>query len=241
MSTKERKERKKMHYVKVINEKEPVRPSELGFNRVQYDYLDELYYEKRIGRKKYTKRYTLLFMPGHEDNAYERFYHETATNNWFISKNKKIRIERALRLPNAEKIYTAMAKKMNELSKMPSIKEIGIEIEEDPNSPEVHREIFQRWAIIEKLRQPMERIIEDLYWEKMKKLGKNSKHKDKSQGIDPLEFQKKSREEIDALMPSDREVMDKQGLDESKRNNPAVRSLIRLCKEDFKKKKVIFP
>ena len=234
------KDKKKAHYVEVINEKKVVRPSELGLKRVRYDYLDELVNEVRIGRKKYSKEYTLLFIPGHENKANERFYRETATNKRLTSKNKNVGIERTLRLPDDEKIYTAIAKIMNELSKMPSIKEIGIEIEEDPNIPEVHREIFQRWAIIEKLRQPMEKIIEDLYWEKMNELGKNSKHKDKSQRIDTIEFQKKSREEINALMSSDKEVMDKLGLDESKRNNPAVRSLIRLCKDNFKKKNAIF-
>jgi hypothetical protein len=64
-----KKETEKMQYVKVIHERQPLRPTELGFKRIRYDYIEELDYEGKIGRQKYGRGYTLLFMPGRENIA----------------------------------------------------------------------------------------------------------------------------------------------------------------------------
>jgi len=87
-----KKEKSKKHYVEVIREKGPVRPSELGFKRVRYDYLDQLVYSGEIGRKKFGRGYTLLFMLEHEVQAEERHNRE-AGKNYFQKKNIKIRTE----------------------------------------------------------------------------------------------------------------------------------------------------
>jgi hypothetical protein len=67
-----KKEEKKKQYVTEIYEKEPVKPSELSFKRVRFDYLVELQGEGKILIKKYGKSYTLLAGPGHEGLCNER-------------------------------------------------------------------------------------------------------------------------------------------------------------------------
>ncbi len=65
-----------MHYVSVIQKKEPVRPSELGFKLVRYDWLNELEYENEIYIKRIGENYTLLGIAGHEYKAEERINKE---------------------------------------------------------------------------------------------------------------------------------------------------------------------
>jgi len=94
MSRKETKQTKKDHYVKQIAEKEPVRPSELEFKRVRYDYLKELKNEGRIDREDWGKNYTLFFMPGHKDRANERFDKEALKSRGISARqNQEIRID----------------------------------------------------------------------------------------------------------------------------------------------------
>jgi len=78
MRRKEMKEKKKKHYVELIRKNEPIRPEELktkfGVKRVRYDYITELCSNKEIDRKPWGKHFTLLFMPGHEALADEKFH-----------------------------------------------------------------------------------------------------------------------------------------------------------------------
>jgi len=101
MSSKKEKEKKKMHYVQLIKNNEPIRPNELktklGIKRVSYYYIDKLVnIDKKIGRKNWGKGYTLLFMPGHEHKANERFNSETGKERRYTSyipREQKLRLD----------------------------------------------------------------------------------------------------------------------------------------------------
>jgi hypothetical protein len=83
-----KKEEKMKQYVMEIYKKEPVKPSELSFKRVRYDYLDLLKARREIVIRKYGKGYTLLAGPGHEGLCNER------ANRDLYSHQKKDAFER---------------------------------------------------------------------------------------------------------------------------------------------------
>jgi hypothetical protein len=153
----ESKEIKKNHYVEVINSKKVIHPSELGFKRVRFDYIKELADERRIGRKKYTKWYTLLFKLGCNNLADEKFYHDTNRN-----KNESANYEK-IELLDSKIIDLSIGKKIIELIRIPSVEEIGKEIEKDPQNPDIHAIIYKRWARISKVKDYIDKILKELY------------------------------------------------------------------------------
>lgn len=100
MSKKESKETKKMHYIKLIRENEPIHPEELrtvlGLERVRYDYIDELCFKQKIDKKKYGRNYVLLFMPGHEAGADKRYYDDTPKKDLIFPSEEKEKIENGI-------------------------------------------------------------------------------------------------------------------------------------------------
>ena len=84
-----KKDTEKMHYLETIRKQEPIRPSELKFKRIRYDYIDELIGEGKIHKKKYGDGYTLLFLPEHEQRADERYNRDSLERRWFPPHQKQ--------------------------------------------------------------------------------------------------------------------------------------------------------
>jgi len=221
-----------MEYLEFMRKKEPIRPSELEpkFGTVRYDLIEELANEHQIGRKKYGDEYTLLFMPEHEILAEERYKRDVSKNVWLLSKRHK---------EDVNKIEKAIAKLIDELNRIPTIKEMGVELEKDPKKYEmIHSLIFERLARIIKLKPSVEGIIQSVYKEKTK-LKKTIGHKGKPIRRSTHEFLEKATKEIESSLPSDEIIMDKLLLDELERRNSAIHSLIWLCKKEFRDKQII--
>ncbi|MCJ7570717.1 MAG: hypothetical protein MUO82_02410 [Candidatus Thermoplasmatota archaeon] len=215
-----KKETEKMHYVKVIREKQPVRPSELGFKRVRYEYIAELEGAAKICQKKWGRGYTLLFMPGMEHLAIERYEKDILKNKRTFDK-QHLEQQSILPILKINEIDEAISKIIDTKGKIPVIEEIAIYMEKDPQNPVIHSQIFERLAIVKKKKQPIEEEIKSLFYAKVKAFGKTRKY------------------EEEECIPKYEEILDRLSLVESERNNPAIQSLIRLCIKDFKNKQIV--
>jgi len=210
-----------------INERvwEKIEEKKIMSKQTFFNTRNKLWRAEKIGKES-VGRQVWLFLPNDEELFRNRAGLETKENKIIL-------------LPNVRMIDEGINNFINKKKRIPTIEEIGVEIGKDSKDTKIHSLIFNRWAIIEKHRQSLEEIIEKLFWKNYSELKKKSNYDEKSLRTVIKESLEKSIEGKKTFMPSDEELMDKLGLVGSERTNLAIRSLIGLSKEEFRKNNII--
>jgi hypothetical protein len=124
-------------------------------------------------------------------------------------------------------IDKAIEKYIKNFNKIPSIEEIAIEIETDPQNPEVHSIIYKRWAKRTKLKKSIDTILRLLY---------DGSHP-VEEGLKGTALIEAINQSIEKRMPPDEKIIEKlknsSEIDISDIKKSLLLGLVHLCKKEY--------
>ena len=120
------------------------------------------------------------------------------------------------KLIDVTQVDKAISKLIYELNRIPTMEQIKVELEIDPEKHEMlYNLIFERLALFQKQQNVLNKEIMNIFYKKVKTFGKTKKY------------------EENKCIPTDEEIMNKLDWTESERSNPSLIALVWLCKKRF--------